>query len=226
MSVASRTRSLPFCVTLIVGLGCGDTQRGVRVGTDAAPETEVAAPDALAETTPDAIADTVEPDVETLTPDIAPEVSEVLTPVDVVETACACNQGQECAAPCQTIGDVCARDGYPDGTERRYCRPPGAVGESCQNQFREFYIPCAERLSCLVPDPDEPDTVSYCFACAAQRFTVSGECAMPIGIFWDGSACLAYSGCACEGEDCGVPYPSMAACQRVARACAAVQADP
>lgn len=82
---------------------------------------------------------------------------------------------------------------------------------------------CAEGLSCLVPDPDEPDTVSLCYDCRAQDAIGVGGCEVEVGTFWDAVRCETRSGCSCEGADCEAAFESVDACLRaVGRTCAAL----
>jgi len=166
-------------------LGCTDTSRG-RVA-DAARETVEAR-------------DTVE------APDVTSDVD--------LPTTCRCDHGAECATPCTTPGDVCIRDGYPDEHAVYRCGPPAELGDGCRNQFDEYFHRCAPGLRCLVFDPDEDDTVSLCFDCRPQDFVVSGGCEAALGVFWDGARCASYSGCRCDGDDCGAPFASLEACRR------------
>ncbi len=158
------------------------------------------------------VADTVDP-VDT-GEDAALDAADTAAPADTTAFVCACDYGQRCVNACETPGDVCARDGYADGTERRYCRPPAELGEGCTNQFDEYYIACALGLLCLVPDPLEDDTVSLCYDCRPQEAAGVGDCEMVIGVFWDGVRCRSVSGCRCEGRDCEAAYPSVEACER------------
>jgi hypothetical protein len=243
-SYALRLWSLPLAMTVAVALGaCSDTTRG-RVEDTADDTSDsgdtsdsTSDPDLTTDTSPSdtsatdgtdaAPGDTVDlPDIATdIATDIAADIGDTAlsdvgdtTPGDDTSDAtsfvCACDYGQRCVDACTTPGDVCARDGYPDGTERRFCRPAATAGQGCGNQFNEYYFPCAAGLDCLFPLPDDADSPKYCYACEAQDVTFTGECAMPLGVFWDGTQCRSVSGCACTGADCNSPYASLAACER------------
>ncbi|HOD24709.1 MAG TPA: hypothetical protein PKK83_20590, partial [Polyangiaceae bacterium] len=39
-------------------------------------------------------------------------------------------------------------------------------------------------------------------ACKPQDVQAQGPCAMVLGMYWDGAACVTLSGCSCVGSDC------------------------
>lgn len=165
-------------------------------GTGTADGTDASAPDTTVDTTGQ-----IDSGIDTTVADTSDRRS------------CACDHGADCSAPCPDDGQVCAREGYPDELALYTCRPPAGLGEGCTNQFNEYRIPCAPGLSCLVPDPNEPDTSSRCYDCRAQDAAGVGGCEMEIGVFFDGTRCVSISGCSCAGVDCDSPYPSIATCQ-------------
>ncbi len=63
--------------------------------------------------------------------------------------------------------------------------------------------------------------------CASQRACAVGRChdPGPLGVLWNGAACVALSGCRCEGDDCVTLYASVARCLEDHAACPG-QLDP
>lgn len=49
-------------------------------------------------------------------------------------------------------------------------------------------------------------------ACAAQDVAAEGPCALFLGIYWNGMACVGFSGCSCVGTDCSRVTPDMESC--------------
>jgi hypothetical protein len=55
--------------------------------------------------------------------------------------------------------------------------------------------------------------------CAPQAAHGVGTCDVIVGYAWSGTACVAQSGCGCEGADCGGIYPTRDACLAARAAC-------
>jgi hypothetical protein len=51
-----------------------------------------------------------------------------------------------------------------------------------------------------------------CAVCAPQDARGVGDCALALGVFWDGARCRFVSGCSCEGEDCEDGFDSLDEC--------------
>ncbi len=62
-------------------------------------------------------------------------------------------------------------------------------------------------------------------SCLGQDASPSGECALPLGVVWNGTACVSISGCECEGDDCDDLYASIAECEADFTTCVECSSD-
>ncbi len=56
-------------------------------------------------------------------------------------------------------------------------------------------------------------------ACETQGVIAEGDCGRPLGVFWDGAACVSLSGCTCIGPGCTAGFADVAACEAAHAPC-------
>ncbi len=116
---------------------------------------------------------------------------------------------------CNASCGICAPEGT--GCSTIVCEP-GSVfcnGERCESETAvccpgcnpgESYCSGPEGICPLDCPPPVP-------GCEAQDAHGTGACDGELGFAWDGSACVALNGCACEGADCDGLGMSLDACR-------------
>ncbi|HJL17537.1 MAG TPA: Kazal-type serine protease inhibitor domain-containing protein [Sandaracinaceae bacterium LLY-WYZ-13_1] len=140
----------------------------------------------------------------------------------------------ECAAGrvCGGVGGFACAPGeycdFPDaaacglGDTRGLCEPepiacPGDGEPVCGCDGVTYPSACAAAASGV--DAAHPGSCVAADPCAAQDARGSGECATPLGVYWDGRACRSVSGCECAGADCDDAFESVDACEAVYGEC-------
>jgi hypothetical protein len=129
----------------------------------------------------------------------------------------ACLPGEYCdfpdAAACG-VGDV-----------RGFCEPvplacpTGGDDPVCGCDGVTYASACAAAAAGV--DVATPGACVEADPCAAQDARAVGECATPLGVFWDGAACRSLSGCECDGTACGEAFDSIEACEATYAGCMA-----
>lgn len=119
----------------------------------------------------------------------------------ICETLASRTCGTPMFACCRFTIDPCDPDEpppvCPEGTEQV---------ERCYEgeQGCEVVATCRTRISCRQLEGP----------CAPQLADIVGDCDLPLGVRWDGSACEPVSGCTCVGTECGALYTDLATCQQ------------
>jgi len=151
-------------------------------------------------------------------------------------SACEC-EGPDCDLlydsldECERVTRQCASDD---------CAPFDATGEGpCDRFFGYKWDGSAcvgvSGCDCVGPDCDRLyDRIEECERvhadcldpCAPQDARGEGACDMLLGWAWNGTECVALSGCECVGEDCDELYESPAECERAHVDCWVVDCDP
>ncbi len=120
--------------------------------------------------------------------------------------------------------DVCDAKGYyGDGECDSFCQQPDSdCSETCNTD-----ADCPTIFCITTPCPQFACRNGACTqntGCEPQDAAGTGQCEAYFGYYWNGSACVGYSGCQCEGADCGNAFGSVEECAAAHTAC--IDSDP
>lgn len=88
-------------------------------------------------------------------------------------------------------------------------------GAECEKLFDTVEACKGEHLNC----------VGTADKCAPMMAEPVGDCALALGVKWNGNECLTISGCNCDGADCGALYDNLDKCQLDHQVCLACKAQ-
>jgi hypothetical protein len=154
-----------------------------------------------------------------------------------------CLQGKCVATPA-----VCPRNPCEGAVCGASCQLPCGPTTVCQIGFCDAAgicgaavprCPCADTMPCVQPAQPScvacPNATSVCQGavcinglcqltnprcpCAPMQAVASGDCATVLGWLWNGTACVALSGCGCTGPDCLSLYPDSDTCKNKQAQC-------